>query len=402
MSGGAGDDTYVVDEAGDVVTELENEGKDTVRSSISYTLGANLENLVLLGAALNGTGNALGNDITGNELGNLLSGGDGADTLSGLAGNDTLDGGLGADAMNGGTGDDLYYVDNAGDIVSEAADEGTDTVSSSISYALTANVENLTLTGTAANGTGNALNNVITGNGVDNVLSGGAGNDTLFGGAGNDTLDGGAGDDTLHGGAGSDQLIGGAGTDTADYSSSSAAVHVNLSSGKASGGDAEGDTLDSVENLTGSALNDVLVGDNAANVLRGGAGADTLNGGGGVDQLWGGSGTDTFVFKSITDITSAAGSDRILDFDAGGSTAGSAVDRIDLSEIDAVSRSANKDDAFTFIGASAFSGKAGELQVNSTLPGLSIISGDVDGDGLADFTLYVQHVGILSADDFFL
>jgi serralysin len=200
MLGGAGNDTYVVGEAGDIVTELADEGTDTVRASIDYTLGANVENLVLTGAALAGTGNGLANVITGNELANLLSGGAGDDTLSGGAGDDTLDGGTGADAMAGGAGNDLYLVDDAGDTVLELGGEGVDTVSTGLaSYTLGANVENLVMTGSAASGTGNALNNVLTGNSGSNRLDGGAGNDTLRGGDGVDFLTGGAGADVFVG-----------------------------------------------------------------------------------------------------------------------------------------------------------------------------------------------------------
>ena len=130
------------------------------------------------------------------------------DSLSGLGGNDVLDGGLGADTMSGGAGNDIYFVDNVGDVVIELASEGTDTVNASITWALGANVENLTLTGTAAiNGAGNTLNNIITGNAAANVLDGGMGADTMSGGAGNDILNGGLGADTLDGGAGADIFV---------------------------------------------------------------------------------------------------------------------------------------------------------------------------------------------------
>ena len=173
MLGGAGNDTYLVDNAGDVVTEALNEGTDLVQSSVSFTLGANVDNLTLTGTAnLNGTGNGDANVLTGNS------------------GNNTLDGGAGADTMVGGDGNDTYVVDNAGDVVTEAATvgSGTDTVQSSVSYTLGANVENLTLTGSGnINGTGNGDANVITGNTGNNVLTGGGGNDTLVGNAGTDT-----------------------------------------------------------------------------------------------------------------------------------------------------------------------------------------------------------------------
>ena len=115
--------------------------------------------------------------------------------LYGYDGNDTLDGGTGNDSMAGGVGDDSYVVDSAGDVVSEAAGAGTDRVNASVNYTLGANVENLTLSGTATSGTGNDLNNIIYGNSNANTLSGLAGNDTLYGYDGNDTLYGGNGND---------------------------------------------------------------------------------------------------------------------------------------------------------------------------------------------------------------
>jgi len=189
MTGGAGDDVYIVDSISDVTIELPNEGVDTVESSVTWTLSANVENLYLTGkAAINGTGNALDNTIVGNSAANILTGG---------AGNDSLDGRAGADRMVGGLGDDTYYVDNVGDVIVENANEGIDSVESTISYALGNNVENLTLSdGAAINGTGNALDNIIIGNSSANTLTGGAGNDRLEGRGGADTLIGGTGNDT--------------------------------------------------------------------------------------------------------------------------------------------------------------------------------------------------------------
>ena len=190
LSGGLGDDTYVVDNVGDVVSESANAGIDTVQSSLAFGLGANVENLILTGAAaVNGFGNSLDNVITGNDAVNWLYGYDGADTL---------DGGAGADKMFGGTGNDTYIVDNNLDFIVENPGEGVDTVQSSLTRQLGANFENLVLTGTdAINGLGNGLDNVITGNSAGNWLYGYDGNDTLDGGAGTDHLNGGAGNDVF-------------------------------------------------------------------------------------------------------------------------------------------------------------------------------------------------------------
>ena len=201
MSGGAGNDYYVIDSTRDSVTELANEGNDTVESSVSFTLGSNVENLILTGSAnLNGTGNTLNNQLTGNAGSNLLSGG---------GGNDTLDGGANAagaiDTLAGGAGDDTYIVRRSSDIVREYAGDGIDTVQTALDYTLGANIENLVLTGSAnLTGAGNELANRITGNDGANLLQGKAGNDTINGGAGNDTIDGGTGNDQLTGGAGAD------------------------------------------------------------------------------------------------------------------------------------------------------------------------------------------------------
>ncbi|WP_281274773.1 calcium-binding protein, partial [Azospirillum griseum] len=163
---------YIVDDAGDVVTELAGEGSDEVRTSLSsYALSANVETL-----SYTGTGNFTG---VGNALDNLIQGGAGNDTLSGGVGNDTLVGGL---------GNDVYIVDDAGDAVTELAGEGSDEVRTSLSsYGLSANVETLTYTGTGNfTGVGNALDNLIRGGAGNDTLSGGAGNDALLGGLGND------------------------------------------------------------------------------------------------------------------------------------------------------------------------------------------------------------------------
>ena len=206
LIGGLGDDTYVIDSL-DTVTEGRNAGTDTVVADFSLTLGLNLENLVLTGAAdLTGTGNTLRNAITGNA---------GANALTGLGGNDTLDGGAGADTMDGGAANDTYIVDDVGDQVIELAAGGRDVIRASVSWILGDQVENLVLTGTAdLTGTGNAVANAITGNGGANLLDGAGGNDTLSGNGDTDTLIGGIGNDSLVGGNGADSLVGGTGRDS--------------------------------------------------------------------------------------------------------------------------------------------------------------------------------------------
>ncbi|BAY20895.1 hypothetical protein NIES2100_06390 [Calothrix sp. NIES-2100] len=299
LRGGRGDDTYIVDSLKDVVTEEANEGIDTVKSSVSYTLSANVENLTLIGTfAINAAGNSLDNTITGNIS------------------NNTLNGGVGNDTLKGGGGDDTYIVDSFGDIVTEEANEGTDTVQSSVSHTLGANVENLTLIGTfAIYGTGNSLNNIIIGNTKNNGLNGGDGNDTLNGGDGNDTLNGGAGDDSingstgddiLNGGSGTNTLIGGIGNDIYNISNTSDTIIENTNAGKDVVFASVDYSLDAkaanVEDLTlignavvgiGNAINNKIIGNNADNSLNGGDGNDDLNGGDGNDTLNGGAGNDT-------------------------------------------------------------------------------------------------------------
>lgn len=220
MAGGTGSDTYFVDDAVDTVTETATGGTDLVISALnSYTLGSNLEHLTLAVGVnvVGGFGNSQANTLYGNTGANTLGGKDGndrlygmdgVDTLNGDAGSDYLDGGKGADKMAGGVGNDAYIIDNVLDRVTENPGSGTDSVQSSVSYALSAGVEKLTLTpGSAIDGTGNALPNTITGNTADNKLAGLGGRDTLSGGGGDDELSGGAGNDALNGGAGSDKFI---------------------------------------------------------------------------------------------------------------------------------------------------------------------------------------------------
>jgi trimeric autotransporter adhesin len=172
MAGGAGNDTYVVDDALDMVVENASQGNDAVLSSAHYGLSANVEALVLQGSAdLQGYGNGLANTLHGNTGNNLINGAGGADT------------------MYGGIGNDTYFVDNGLDQVVENPGEGTDAVFSSVHFILSANMETLVLQGGAnANGTGNELANSVFGNSGDNTLDGQGAADVLTGDAGNDTF----------------------------------------------------------------------------------------------------------------------------------------------------------------------------------------------------------------------
>ena len=328
MRGGIGNDTYVVDVAGDVVTELVDEGADTVQTSLlTYTLGVNVENLTLTGTGPStGIGNASSNHLIGNSGANLLDGKTGADTMAGDAGND------------------VYVVDQPGDVVTEAKNEGFDTVFSSVTYGLGLNVENLVLTGSAAiDGTGNDLNNTLTGNSAANVLMGLAGNDTYVISAGdtvvesanngtdtvvsslthtlaanveNLTLVGfnrisGTGNsldnvlngllnlagNTLSGGAGNDIYIMGAG-DTVVEATGGGTDTIQTSMSYTLGANMENLALDGTGaiNGTGNGLNNTLTGNSANNVLSGAGGNDMLRGSRGNDTLTGGSGNDTYLF----------------------------------------------------------------------------------------------------------
>jgi Ca2+-binding RTX toxin-like protein len=312
LIGGNGNDTYFAD-AEDIIQEEIDGGTDTVLSSISYTLGANLENLTLRdAAAINGTGNALNNRIIGNIADNVLSGGDGDDILEGGAGNDILDGGAGKDRLIGGDGDDIYYTDGS-DRIDETINGGTDTVYASSSYTLANNLENLILIGDAAiNGIGNALNNTIIGNNARNTLRGGDGDDILIGDAGNDTLDGGAGKDFLNGGDGDDSYYIDA-NDTIEESITGGTDTVFVAIDYALGANLENLTLRGDEAIdgTGNALNNTIKGNNANNILSGGDGSDRLYGGLGNDTLLGENGDDILVGEAGNDtLTGGAGKDQ--------------------------------------------------------------------------------------------
>lgn len=344
MEGGTGNDIYRVDNVGDVVVELAGGGIDRVETTVSYALGAEIEDATLLGAAnANLTGNALSNRLTGNGA------------------NNRLDGGLGADILAGGAGNDVYVVDDAGDVVTEGIGAGTDTVNASVSHTLSANVENLVLTGISAiNGSGNDLDNTITGNAAANVLTGGLGNDILTGGGGGDTLLGGGGLDTLVFQGTTGTIDGGADSDRLLFSGNLSGIAVSnvevllTTSVTATTAQLEGfevitarnapaviditlanaGTLDLADEFNGQSVVlrtaatgnstvtlgsgfDTLFGGAGNDVLNGGGGDDTINGGAGADTINGGLGNDTLTGGLGSDILNGGDGNDILNGDAG-------------------------------------------------------------------------------------
>lgn len=316
LVGGLGNDTYVVDQVGDVVVENADEGVDTVESGISYTLGTTLENLTLLGDAdLDATGNNGDNVIQGNAGNNIITSGDGYDEMA------------------GGAGDDTYVAVSESDSVMEYADEGTDTVERvfETNLVLDSNVENLILGEGVTTGNGNGLDNAITGNAGDNTLGGWNGNDTLHGLDGDDNLFGVNGDDTLYGGAGNDYLDGGTGVDYLEGGTGND-VYITDDSDDVvvEAADAGTDQVQTtasyalsanIENLflmgssaidgTGNDLDNYIAGNGATNVIDGGGGDDTIVAEGGDDFLIGGTGDDSYVFDA------SSGSDVIDNSDGG-------------------------------------------------------------------------------------
>jgi Ca2+-binding RTX toxin-like protein len=505
LLGGAGDDTYVVDHTGDKVYETTTAtsttnagGTDTVESSVTWTLGNYVENLILTGsAAINGTGNSLANRLTGNEGNNVLSGGTGLDSfiggegndtyvvdqegelaqiteaeeegtdtvqvgyanastttaktisltgalaeienvtisgtgrfdvigndvaniltgnassniLTGNAGNDTLDGKGGSDTLVGGLGDDTYVVDATGDVITEAADQGTDTVNVALAtagatYTLGANVENATVTGTVAiKLTGNDDDNILTGNGAANTLKGMDGDDTLDGKGGIDVLQGGTGNDTYwvdlikNSSTGNVSLQDtvtenlGEGTDTLHLRAGS--LGLTTSKTIVLGANIENadltDTGSNLLNLTGNVLDNTLTGNQAANTLSGGEGNDALVGGLGNDILTGGNGNDTFVFDVELGTSNV---DQITDFQSG-----------DLIQLDAEVFEELDDSGA--LSAEAFCIGTHAADENSRIVYDDLTGAlyyDVDGSGIGAAVQFATLTGLptLSESDFFV
>ncbi len=316
LNGGAGADTLIGGAGAD--TAQYSGSSSGVKVSLVSGLGSGGD---AEGDTLSGIENLIGSDfadkLTGDGVANDLFGGDGNDSLYGGGGDDRLSGDEGADLLDGGAGIDT--ADYSRSFTAISIDLTTGTVKGGDAQGdRFKSIENVT---------GSWGDDTIVGDAGANVLNGMFGNDLLFGGDGDDTLDGSFDNDTLEGGAGADTIMGSFGIDTASYASSNGGVFVNLMTGVAGGGHARGDVLSGIENLTGSAFNDMLGGSNGDNVIHGGNGHDTIRAGAGVDQVWGGDGDDLFVFNQLDQPVNVAGTnfEWIGDFTAGGS-----VDEINL------------------------------------------------------------------------
>jgi len=315
-----------------------------------------------------------GNDeLHGGTQDDHLQGDSGDDELHGDSGDDVLDGGAGADELNGGSGEDTATYESSASGVKVNLTTGVGYFGDAAGDTLE-DIENLI---------GSDHDDALVGNGSHNRIEAGAGVDSLFGFGGADWLEGGEGDDYLSGGTGADELWGGNGTDTASYYESSAAVSVNLDTHTATGGDAAGDKLHEIENLSGSAHHDTLVGDENDNIL---------NGKGGTDTLTGNDGADRFVFAP-SESGLARLADRILDFSQADG---------DLIDVKAVGHKFGVDSlTCTFIGDDAFSGQAGELRFEQSGT-TTWVSCDVDGDATADFQILCTGTINFTANDFLL
>jgi Ca2+-binding RTX toxin-like protein len=371
------------------------------------------------------SGSRFNDVLTGDKGDNYLRGSDGADTIRGGAGDDVISSSDGydtsfADRLFGEDGDDLIIMDGGGGIISGG--KGIDR----LSFAFSSDpMETIYLDGRVSKG-GDAEGARITGMEIvdvssgdveivgakageqiqggtgKNKISGNGGNDVLDGEAGDDILDGGAGADVLTGGAGADRMIGGTGVDTASYRFVfSDDLVINLAKGTGKGGDAQGDRLSGIENvetgfgddtLVGSKVNNTLIGGGGDDVINGGAGKDVIIGGTGADRLTGGTGADRFVFDDGQSQLLKDFRDTITDFKRKDK------DKIDLRLVDAKTGKKVKDDAFTFIGTTSFSGKAGELRFDATKK-MTFVYGDVDGDKKADLAIdFVGKIALLKTD----
>jgi Ca2+-binding RTX toxin-like protein len=377
LTGGTGDDTYVVDNYGDVVVENAGEGVDKVQASITYTLGANVENLTLTGSGnINGTGNTLDNVITGNSGNNSLTGG---------VGNDTIDGGAGTDiAVYTGTALAATFGLSGANLTVSTVADGTDTLT---------NIERLTFGATTYNIVIGAASLVGT-NSAD-TLTGGTGVDLLLGFGGNDTLNGGGGGDILIGGTGDDTyVIGNTGVTVVENAGEGVDTVRTTVNNYTLGANIENLTLTGSGNISGSGntLDNILTGNSGNNILTGGGGNDTFIGGAGGDTLNGSAGgKNIYVYTTLTD-SLASNFDQITSFGA--------LDQIQIGHTEAsvgsVSYGGNAANSLTSRLGSALSGAnslgAGAVDVVQLTGGGTAGTYLVIDNGVAGFNASVDAV----------
>jgi serralysin len=403
----------------DQLARLHYNGTKVAAGTIANALLYNSDPRSLIESAIGGFGN---DTLMGNQTANQLAGSSGADTLAGGDGNDVLDGGDGIDTVVLSGLRSQYGVSYSPNIGSfqindtrPGEPDGQDAAWNVEWFAFADRVYSSTelATGSPPDTTAappppstNPDPPTIIYSPQELTLTGTGGNNTLRGYVNNDKLYGLGGNDVLVGEAGGDLLSGGTGVDTVSYTSATGGVLVDLALRRGYRNDAEGDTYASIENITGSPYDDALRGNDAANVIKGiggndtflgrggndtlvgGAGDDILHGQAGRDILTGASGRDTFVFRSISESRGSA-KDVIKDFTCG-------ADRVDVRNIDANTK-VSGNQAFSFIGKAEFSGKAGQLKFSG-----GVLSGDVNGDRIADFQVDIPGRSVLSKSDFYL
>lgn len=444
ITGGAGDDTISAGDGNDVIRVTSvSDGYDAIDGGFGDDLiVAQVKNGVIGLRSLSGvetisSGGFAGVTIGGSEDADLLdfsgtvlqgitriSGNGGKDTIIGSAAADVISGGAGDDVLAGGAGDDafLFYAASGRDSIDGG--DGFDTVRADANDAVfvwgnvtgveailangfgavdivgTTAADSIDLTGIVVTG----IRAINGGDGADQV-TGSAGADTINGGRGDDVLSGAGGDDVFVIGteAGSDTIVGGEGFDTIKVSkagftldwtkiSEVEAVNATGFAGTVLSGSTLGDLLDlSIVALTNVAR---IEGAGGADDIRGSAGADVISGGAGRDLLTSNGGADIFDFDAVSDSGLGAAADIVTDFTVD-------LDRIDLSTIDASTKSAGNQ-AFTFIGLSAFGSIAGQLRIDMSDPAVTRILGDIDGNGVADFEIDLIGLPVLTISDFLL
>jgi Ca2+-binding RTX toxin-like protein len=382
-------------------------------------------------------GGSLFNDtLTGSSIANWIGGEDGDDIIMAGGGNDSLVGGIGNDSLTGGTGDDLINAGDGDDVlIYGTGSNGFDAVDGGLGNdRIVVNANNVTIglssivgieqisaagfsgakiLGSAASDsfdfsavTLTGITSIDAGSGNDTV-TGSAGDDIILAGAGNDLLKGGGGNDTFRVGAssGTDIFDGGAGTDRIEASANNVTLTVTgsnitgveaISSAGFTGFTLAGTSAANNLNFSGMSLSGVsrINGGSGNDTIVGSAGNDVIEGNVGKDILTGGLGADTFDFNVLSH-SKGSNIDLITDFTRG-------QDLIDLSTIDAKTTIAGND-AFSFIGSSAFSGVAGQLRYDTTsIAGVTRVLADTNGDKIIDLEIHLTGTHALTASDFLL